>query len=152
MTSERRFRKIFPLGVDIMTPKFLQGVLGFVIVFSTIVGGMIAAGICHDLLTRDLDFFYSIWLWVGLIPFWWLMHRTLPAQRLGHPVLAYLALLPFVLLWFLLLVQLLDVVDQKHRRESWWPTVLLVIACLAFPIVVGGAGDAFRRRRTPPPD
>ena len=86
-----------------MMSKILHTVLGFLIVFSTLVGGMIAAGIFHDLLTADIDIFYMIWLWVGFGPFWWLGVRTLATERIEHPTAWYLAFLPFGLLMHMLI-------------------------------------------------
>ncbi len=128
-----------------MRSEFRHGVLGFLIVFSTIVGGMSAAGICHEMLTPNIDIFYMIWLWVGGIPFWWLAVRTLVARRFEHPVATYLAILPLVLLFSLLL-------SWIGPGNLWLIALVSSIAYFVYIIVGERVGRLFRRRPNPPSD
>jgi hypothetical protein len=77
-----------------MKSPFVQGLIGFVIVMSTLVGGVEAAGACHDLLTVRIPTLYMFWLWVFLIPFWWLGCTTLAPERIDRPVATYVWFLP----------------------------------------------------------
>src|SRR3954463_16227193 len=70
----------------------------FIIVMTVLIGGFIVAGICQETLTPNLDFFYMIWLWVCLIPFWWLCCTSLASDRIQHPAATYIGFLPLFLL------------------------------------------------------
>ena len=107
---------------------FLLTVLGLIMVVSLLFGGMILAGFCHELLTPDLDIFYVIWLWICGIPIWWLGVRTLATERIQHPVAAYLAFLPFLVLWQVLFSWL-------EPRNPLLIVGLAVITFAAYPTV-----------------
>jgi hypothetical protein len=86
-----------------MKSPFVQGLIGFIIVMSVLVGGTEAAGACHDLLTKDIPTLYMFWLWVCWIPFWWLCWYTLARDRMERSVAEYLWLLPPLMLNSLLI-------------------------------------------------
>ncbi len=66
--------------VELMMSRLLLGILGFVIVFGSIVGGMLAGGYVHHWLTPNIRFMYMIWLWIGMTPFMWICSRTIPPK------------------------------------------------------------------------
>ena len=85
--------------------QFLLGVAGWAIVMVTLVGGMSLAGLLHHLVTPNHHAFYSVWLWVCLIPFGWLCVTTLGDECTRYPVATYIGLLPFGLIMHYLLRQ-----------------------------------------------
>lgn len=89
-----------------MKSEFLLGVIGFLIVFTALVGGMIVAGVCHKLLTPSLDICYMIWLWLGLIPFWWICAAMLASDHIQHPVATYIGFLPLLLIMHAVILML----------------------------------------------
>jgi hypothetical protein len=81
-----------------MKSEFLLGVLGFLVVFFLLAGGAMAAGALHNMLTGRLEMLYMVWLWICLIPFWWIIGQMAPAESIAHPIATYVLLLPFMLL------------------------------------------------------
>ncbi|QDU53875.1 hypothetical protein [Aeoliella mucimassa] len=75
----------------------LLGVVGFAIVFISIVGGMAVAGWLQQSLTPNIELAYSVWLWVCLAPFAWICSRVLADQMPLHPVACYAVMLPLSL-------------------------------------------------------
>ena len=86
-----------------MKSEFLLGVVGFLVVLTVLVGGMIMAGICHELLTPNFDILYMFWLWIWLAPFWWIGTRTLAFKQFEHPLVAYVGFLPLLMVLSILI-------------------------------------------------
>lgn len=113
-----------------MRSSLLRGLIGFLIVMSALVGGMALAGICHESLTPHLPWLYMIWLWLCLIPFWWLGCKSLASHRIEHPAATYL-----VFLSFLLAVHIL--VERIGPGNPWLLPALLA-ASLAYSVISTG--------------
>jgi hypothetical protein len=94
-------------------------VLGLLIVTSVLAGGMALAGVCQRLFTPNIDVFYMVWLWFGLIPFWWILGRTMP-ERIPHPTATYVSFLPFLLISGFLL--------HEFGANNRWIIVVLAAA------------------------
>jgi hypothetical protein len=130
-------KRSLPRDFTGMKSSFLQGVVGFIIVMSVLVGGMVLAGLCHELLTPSLAICYVIWLWVCLIPFFWLCYMTL--HHVEHPVRAYVGLLPFVLLMGLLT----DIIGP----ENPWMIPAMLVAIASYQVFLSGVRKVWPMRR-----
>jgi len=113
-----------------MKSEFLLGVVGFLIVFLALVGGMIIAGVCHRLLTPHLDFCYMIWLWLWLIPLWWICTVTLVSDRIQHPVATYVGFLPLFLA--------MHAVISQFGPGNPWLLPAMIAACVFYSVISTG--------------
>lgn len=121
-----------------MRSEFLLGVLGLIVVVSCFFGGTMLAGLCHDLLTPNLDIFYMIWMWICLIPFWWICVRTLSPKQFDHPVATYVGFLPLFLF--------MDILILKLGSGNPWLLPAMAIAYAVFFAIAERVYHAFARR------
>jgi hypothetical protein len=128
-----------------MRSSLLHGLIGYIIVMSVLIGGMLVAGICHHLLTPNFAFGYMLWLWVCLIPFWGLCCTSLASDHIQHPATTYVGFLPLLLLIYL-------VVDRIGPGNPWLAPALWA-AVAAYTVVLWGVrklGEFARNWITPP--
>ena len=115
-----------------MTMKsLLLGVIGFIIVIGSILGGILAAGVCQNVLTPQWRFLYPAWLWIGFIPMWWLASRT-PLCDDCWSFRDYMKLLPVVVI--LGIVQPL-----RFIQPILW--IVIVVGCFAGLAYLGASED-----------
>jgi hypothetical protein len=124
-----------------MRSSFAQGLIGFLIVMSVLVGGTEAAGACHRLLTANVPALYMFWLWVCLIPFWWLCWTTLARDRIDRPVATYVWFLPPLVLCSLL-------VDALGPLSPWLLPAMLAVL-VAHAVVRNAVQRLGTNRRSP---
>lgn len=105
-----------------MRSQFLLGLIGLAIVMLFTLGGIIVALFLHQLVTPSLDSFLLIWIWIGLIPSWWLFTRVFSDdERFQNPVATYTGLLPFLLLLHVIMI-LFD------PGDTWlWPVFAVFV-------------------------
>jgi hypothetical protein len=124
-----------------MKSPFVQGLIGFIIVMSALVGGTEAAGACHELVTANVPTLYVLWLWVCLIPFWWLCWYTLGRDRMDRPVATYL--------WFLPPLMLCSLLTDVLGPLNPWLFPAMVVVFTAHAVVRSAVHRLGTNRRSP---